>query len=182
MSRVQGMGANSQQGAQEPYVEATEKFIKELAMLVPVYVEGGGDMTKVVLRGGREWLDPRPVPAVLKQIGRYFGVDLTAIRERYGEILGRKLHVPIPLSPHLVLIPLKMRTPRVQKDGTTGYIVRQIVERVIPDTKTTKCKLQLQGLALVECMQSSGFAKQQLRNAHIVQTFYREQMRVGLTV
>jgi hypothetical protein len=162
--------------------EQTEQFIGDLAMLMPVYVEGGGDMTKIVLRDGTSWLDPRPVKAVLRQVVRYFGIDLTAVRERYGDILGRKLHVPIPLSAHLVLVPLKMRTPRIQKDGTTGYIATHVVQRVIPDRASTRCKLEVQGNGRVECLQSSGFALQQLRNARIVQTFHKERMSVGLMV
>lgn len=156
-----------------------EHFIGELAMLMPVYVEGGGDMTKIVLRQGTSWIDPRPVPAVLKQVARYFGYDLTAVRERYGGILGRKLHIPIPLSAHLVLVPLKMRTPRIQKDGTTGYIATHVVQRVIPDREKTRCKLEVLGNGRVDCLQSSEFALQQLRNANIVRTFYNQQMSIG---
>ncbi|MGZ4031712.1 MAG: hypothetical protein ACXVP5_09125 [Tumebacillaceae bacterium] len=170
------------QSLMEPRVEETENFIGELAMLLPVYVEGGGDMTKVVLRAGTSWLDPRPVPAVLRQIARYFGVDLTAVRERYGDILGRKLHVPIPLAPQLVLMPLKMRTPRIQKDGTTGYIATDVVQRVIPDVESTRCKLEVEGNGRVECLQSSEFAKQQLRNARIVKQFYQERLRARAMV
>ena len=161
----------------EPHVREVESYIEELAMLIPVYVPDGGDMTKVVLRTGETWHDPRPVPAVLKGIARYFGVDLTALRERYGEILGKRLNVPLPLSPHLVLAPLKMRQPCVPKDGTTGYVAARYVERVMPHGEGTGCRI-LCGAVQAECLQSAEFARQQLRHARIVQAFYKERMKL----
>jgi hypothetical protein len=91
-----------------PRVVEVEDFIREVAVLEPVYVAGGGDMTRVVQTDGSEWVDPRPVPVVIKGIARYYGVDLTAVRERYGDILGKRLYVPLPFSTRLVLVPLKM--------------------------------------------------------------------------
>ena len=155
-----------------------EGYIRELALLEPVYVEGGGDMTRIVLQGGGSWLDPHPVPVVLKGIARYFGVDLTAIRERYGDILGKRLHVPLPLSGQLVLLPVKMRRPRIAKDGTTGYVAAHLVEEVRA-ARTEGCSLQVAGAGTVSCLQSAAFARQQLRHARIVHTFYMERMGGG---
>ena len=160
----------------EQAVESVETYIGELALLMPVYVEGGGDMTRIVLSDGRSWLDPRPVAFVLKQVARHFGADLTAVRERYGDILGRRLHVPLPLAPHLVLVPLKMRAPRVAKDGTIGYVNRRLVERVQPGAEPITSALWLKEIGRIECLQSCDFARQQLRNARIAETFYRELM------
>lgn len=160
-----------------PRLVDVETFIRELAVLEPVYVTGGGDMTRVVLLSGEHWIDPRPVPAVLKGIARYFGVDLTAVREHYGEILGKRLYVPLPFSPTLVLIPLKMRTPFVAKDGTTGYLAARAVVSIEGGTTTTACHLQIGSGHRLPCLQSADFAKQQLRHARIVQAFYQERMR-----
>ncbi|KEO83306.1 hypothetical protein [Tumebacillus flagellatus] len=154
-----------------------ESFIRELAVLAPVYVEGGGDMTRVELTDGEGWLDPRPVPAVLKGIARYYGVDLTAVRERYGDILGKRLHVPLPFSPRLVLIPLKMRTPRVAKDGTTGYVAAHSIAQIQGGPSPTSCRVRMAGGKTWTCLQSADFAEQQVRHAKIVQTFYQERMR-----
>jgi len=138
-------------------------------------------MTRVVLEDGESWVDPRPVTVVLKGIARWFGVDLTALRERYGEILGRKLNVPLPLSPKLVLLPLKMRTPLVQKDGTTGYVVTRLVERIVP-VAGPGCNVELAGGLRIDCLQSPEHALQQWRNARIVQTFYRDSLQLGVTI
>lgn len=165
-----------------PEVVEVENFIERLAMLMPIYREGGGDMTRVVLQDGAVWDDPRPLTVVLKGIARYFTVDLVAVRERYGDILGKRLYVPLPLSPHLVLVPLKMRTPRVQKDGTTGYVATHVVERVLEGQNTTSCQLYVQGAGKVECLQSRDFAKAQLRNARIVQTFYQQKMNLPVKI
>jgi hypothetical protein len=162
--------------------EPVEMFIQDLAVLAPVYVEGGGDMTRVVTGSGEMWNDPRPVPVVLKGIARHFGVDLTAVRERYGEILGRRLYVPLPFAPRLTLVPVKMRLPRIQKDGTTGYVTTRLIERVVPGGESTSCNLILRGGQQVGCLQSSEFVRQQLRNARIVQTFYKETMSFGITL
>jgi hypothetical protein len=161
----------------EPRVEEVGSYIEEVAMLIPVYVPDGGDMTKIVLRSGERWYDPRPVPAVLKGIARYFGVDLAALRERYGEILGKRLNVPLPLSPHLVLTPLKMRQPCVPKDGTTGYVTTQWVERVVPNSDRSGCRIVCGDVA-ADCLQSAEFAMQQMRHARIVHAFYKQRMKL----
>jgi hypothetical protein len=153
-----------------------ESFVGELGLLRPVYQDGGGDMTQVGLTSGESWIDPRPVSTVIKLVARHFGVDLTAVRERYGDILGRRLYVPLPFAPHLILVPLKMRVPRVAKDGTTGYVASRLVERVLPGAEANRCYLQVHKIGRLECLQSGAFARQQLRNARIVETFYRELM------
>lgn len=156
-----------------------EAFIGKLAMLEPIYVEGGGDMTRVTLTTNEQWQDPRPVPKVLKEIARHYAVDLTALRERYGEIIGKRLNVPLPLSSRLVLAPFKMRVPLVQKDGTAGYVATHLVQRVRAGKGATDCRLEVEGVGAVGCLQSAEFAEQQLRHARIVQTFYRERMGAG---
>ncbi|HEU4964766.1 MAG TPA: hypothetical protein VFV52_13050 [Bacilli bacterium] len=161
-------------------VERVETFVEQLAMLQPIYKQGGGDMTRVLLCDGSEWLDPRPVRVVLKEIARHFTVDLTAVRERYGEIIGKRLNVPLPLSPYLVLTPFKMRLPRVQKDGTTGYVANRLIDGVRDSGDGTgACRLVVEGVGEVACLQSAEFAEQQMRHARIVQTFYRERMGAG---
>ncbi|PWK16237.1 hypothetical protein [Tumebacillus permanentifrigoris] len=160
-----------------PEVVGVEHFIRDLAVLEPVYVEGGGDMTRMMRVDGSSWIDPRPVPVVLKGIARYYGVDLTAVRERYGDILGKRLHVPLPFSTHLVLVPLKMRTPRVAKDGTTGYVAAHVITGIAEGHSPTACRLDLSEGRTLTCLQSADFAHQQLRHARIVQTFYVERMR-----
>lgn len=165
-----------------PEVVEVEHFIERLAMLMPVYREGGGDMTRVVLEDGEMWDDPRPVSIVLRAIARYFAVDLVAVRERYGDILGKRLYVPLPLSPHLVLMPLKMRTPRVQKDGTTGYVATHLLERVLEGGNTTSCHLHVRGAGQIECLQSRDFARTQIRHARIVQTFYEKTMSLPFKI
>jgi hypothetical protein len=159
-------------------VLSVERFIEQLAVLMPIYREGGGDMTRVILQDGQEWDDPRPLYAVLKGIARHFAVDLVAVRERYGAILGKRLYVPLPLSPHLTLVPLKMRLPRVYKDGTTGYVVSGAVDKILMGSSTTCCQVEVRGAGFIDCLQSRDFAVKQMLHADIVQMYYRQTMNL----
>ena len=70
------------------------------------------------------------------------------LRKNYREYLGCKQEIPLPLTPRLVLVPIKMRTALSCQDGATGYVnlcdIKDIVTAPHNDEKT-KCRLLLNG-------------------------------------
>lgn len=94
----------------------------ELAAFYPEYQPGQGDLTQLITIDGRQLTVKRSVRAVLGGLTRSFAIDLYRVRQLYGQLLGQRNSVPIPLTANLVLVPLKVRKPRLPKDGTIGYL------------------------------------------------------------
>lgn len=89
---------------------------QEIAALIPCYT-ATGDSTRVLTASGLTLTLPVRPRAVLNRIA-----DLAALRHITSLKTQRFILQPLPLAPHLLLIPVKVRTPRVTGDTCTGYI------------------------------------------------------------
>jgi hypothetical protein len=126
-------------------------WVQHFEALEPVYVKGWGDATKIFLKAGGTIIDARSCTKIIAALARYFGKSVTALREIMSPCPGmRKLFTPLPLAPHIVLQPLKMRVPRVRKDGATGYAV--LAEIVAPRERKGKktTLLEMKSGAMIE--------------------------------
>ncbi len=91
--------------------------------------------------------------------------------------------MPLPLSADLVLVPLKMRRPRFEQDGATGYINSRAVKNVEPfrpanpkrKTNTPpgiRCLLYLQGGAILHSYYSKQNTEKRLLNGRLALAHY----------
>lgn len=94
---------------------------QEIAALVPCYTATGDSTQILTTRGLTLTLPVRP-RAVLNRIARSRATDLTSLRHITSLKTQRSILQPLPLAPNLLLIPVKVRTPRVTGDTCTGYI------------------------------------------------------------
>jgi hypothetical protein len=88
--------------------------------MLPAYQEGG-NASRIYTRH-KEYKDTRSLRWLLSRTASYYGADVNAVRQQYGKFLNRQLLNPFPLSPDLVLLPLKMRKAIIKEDATIGYI------------------------------------------------------------
>lgn len=107
-----------------------EEVHSQVAALCPLYQDGSGDGTEIILRSGERLWQPRRIRAVRTALARLYGVDLVAVRRRYGALLERSSSVPLPLSARLVLVPLRLRRPRCRGDACLGYVSYREVKEV----------------------------------------------------
>lgn len=94
---------------------------QEIAALIPCYTETG-DSTRILTTSGLALPLPVRPRAVLNRIARRCATDLAALRHITSLKTQRSILQPLPLAPRLLLIPVKIRTPRVPGDTCTGYI------------------------------------------------------------
>ncbi|MBW6464781.1 MAG: hypothetical protein K0B84_11460, partial [Firmicutes bacterium] len=99
-----------------------EAIFPNIVALEPYYSKDGGNATRIYTASGEIIIDKRRIRTVLKQLARHYNADVAYLRQKYGKIVNCNLIVPLPLSLHLVLVPLKMRLPKFEQDGATGYI------------------------------------------------------------
>lgn len=92
-----------------------------LGAILPIYERG--NVTKVISRDGSKFIDKRTLKTVLKNIARFYSVDLRATRKQYGKFVNKRHSIPLPLAADLILIPVKVREkPLGKNDGTLGYV------------------------------------------------------------
>jgi hypothetical protein len=158
-----------------PCVLEVEEYWGKLAGCIPLYMDGYGDVTEVILSDGTSIYDSRPIQHVMEQIATFTGSNLTSLRRYYGEFISRKKHVPLPLSPKTLFIPCQCRTPRVQSDSATGYVVYQQIEEVVQSGRDGSAIILTNGRE-IRCMQSVSHVEGQLCNARIIELVYHVKM------
>ncbi len=100
-----------------------------LYYIIPEYKDGLGSCCRVGDHNGEE-LQSHTLQAMLKTILSERGMDLKALRRQCSkEMLQRNL-LPLYLGSQEVLMPLKVRNPRVKRDGGYGYINAMAIKKI----------------------------------------------------
>jgi hypothetical protein len=97
-------------------------FNKEIIYAIPKYVDGQGDISMILNEGGSEIPMPFHIRTLIRKLAYENYIDLVSVRRRLQDQFGQKNILPYPLHPRLILIPVKVRKPRLKKDGAFGYI------------------------------------------------------------
>jgi hypothetical protein len=127
-----------------------ENNIPAIVALEPCYGKDGGNTTRIYTRQGEIIEDNCRLQTMLGRTVKHYGLDPVELRRIYGSYLGCNQSVPLPLATYLVLVPLKMRCPEVDRDCATGYVnvcaVNSITEAAPAATKNLpKCSLEFEG-------------------------------------
>ncbi len=126
-------------------------------------------------------MEEKTMKAILKGLAAYFGVDLKATRKKYGQFLHCAISVPLPLSGDVILVPVKMRLPRYENDGATGYINLEDVEKVEEKEdggEREKCRLYLKGGHSLPVYTSAKIIRQRLHYGRMAQGHYRNLRQI----
>lgn len=93
----------------------------EIEALVPLYTPRG-DETVVYLQDGREIILHAIVRTVLKKLSMRRCKDLKLIRKFSSSYTARRLNNPLAIGPEMVLVPFKVRLPRVKGDRVMACV------------------------------------------------------------
>lgn len=151
-----------------------ERIISErIIAILPAYLPMKGNCTTVItLQGGTYELD-RTVKAVLKQLSRYFLVDLNHIKAYYGNLLNIKNLTPIPFNKDHVFIPIKVRRPISRNDGSIGYINIDHIEKV--SKAEERVKILLTNSCTIDSLNSVETVNKHIKNGNIVKRLIDEK-------
>lgn len=137
-----------------------------ISALLPIYTQGVGDTTVLITLEGNQRVIHKKIKAVLKSIASSLSYDIVELRRKYGEILGQKAKIPIPLKHDLILIPVVVKQPLVQGDQTFGYINLSCIEEVIKKGKY--CTVVLKNRVDIQLLQSYSTTQKNILNAQLV--------------
>ncbi|MBP2636904.1 MAG: hypothetical protein H6Q72_2811 [Firmicutes bacterium] len=106
----------------------------KIAAIVPCY-NATGDSTVIYSADGTTTILASRTRTVIQRLARSQAVDLAALRARTRSVTERTNLEPLPLAPGLILVPVKIRRPRIAGDSTTGYINLHTIAGVCQNTK-----------------------------------------------
>ena len=108
-----------------------EYFTEGVSALLPIYEEGAGDSTLFVNRDGHKRIIHKKLKTVFKRLVSHYSYDLESLHQKYGELISQKYKIPLPLHPYLILVPFKIREPRIKGDFTYGYINYKCINKYV---------------------------------------------------
>ncbi len=158
--------------------DKSEGWIPEVILWLPMYEAGYGNASKVVREDGRAFVYKHSSPQTWNDVLRFYAVDKVEYRNLYRVATGRSQSVPIVVpSRGLVLIPIKIRSPRVKNDGAIGYIADRFIkdfERVVENGEYIGLRIRLTtGTEVLAQMSLKNFLEQQ-RSAKYFMYFLAE--------
>ncbi|MDU4961104.1 MAG: hypothetical protein E6X17_10660 [Sporomusaceae bacterium] len=92
-----------------------------LAAILPDY-SPAGDCTTLIMADGSKARSAVAIRSIIRRLARERAIDLTALKQQTERATGQRMLHILPLADNLVLVPLKVRIPRVGRDNCTGYV------------------------------------------------------------
>jgi hypothetical protein len=146
----------------------------------PVYLNGMGKYTRILLQNGESYDEKRQVRTILQLFARGNALDMPAARREYGQIVGQKNQLPIPLNQRMVLVPFRVLKAVTPKEGTVGYFVldkilgyREIQEEPF------RALLYLDGEHRVRVLQSVKTIQKYLNMAKVIRQVWEKKTLNG---
>ncbi|GIW49112.1 MAG: hypothetical protein KatS3mg079_588 [Caloramator sp.] len=100
-----------------------------LVCIKPEYKEGVGDCT-ILIYERDEVVLKKNIRYGLRQVAKQYNQDIRELKYKCNRITNLGKLTPIALSSDTILVPIKVRTPRVHRDGGYGYINLFFIEQV----------------------------------------------------
>lgn len=94
---------------------------EHIAAIIPCY-SATGDTTKIFTTDGNTNTIAIRIRTIVRQLAASRATDLPALKKHTSYATHSSILQPLPLTTGLVLCPVKVRTPRVAGDTSTGYI------------------------------------------------------------
>jgi len=140
---------------------------EHIAAIVPSY-SPFGDQSAIISTDGLTSAVDNNVRTLIKRLARSSSTDLPALKARTAKLTNRAILQPLLLAPGLVLVPLKVRKPRVAGDTSTGYVNMHAVTGVKSTAnKPYRSTLQLTGGAELPVLWSPATVNKQLQHARL---------------
>ena len=146
-----------------------EKIWRTVVFFYPIYDKYGGNSTQILLEDGGKLTDRRKTKTLLAAFARLFAVDLPVLRKKYGELLGRRNFVPLPLHLDFVLVPVRVRRAMSKDQGATGYLVLdKILHYDASPGDGFLCRVAFEGGGELDCLEREGTIRKKVLEGRAV--------------
>ena len=144
-----------------------------LIALIPIYKDMRGDYTKILTGNLKEYYIAKNIRTVINILARYKLIDLNQSRKYYGNKLGCKNLIPIPLDKETILTPIKLRKASCKSDSTFGYINVKYIKDI--EERNGVCVVNLKGNIKLETLQKTETVEKHIRNGNLVESIYKNR-------
>lgn len=148
-----------------------ERFLSSGQAFIPVNVENKGDSVQLYMKDGTVELLDMQCGLFLGKLLHYFGTNISANRNRYGKLVGKKQLVPIILSYGITLVPYHVREP-IGRQGKIGWFLAKEISDILK--KSPHETLVQLSQHEIQVMHSEKFCFEQLKNARCIELCYGE--------
>ena len=147
---------------------------REIAAIIPEYT-AQGDFTVLYLRDGSCERLPVKVETVVRFLSERRREDIRLLRLWAGEITHAKLWMPLGISWELVLVPLKVRVPRVEGDSTIGYFNFTQIEQSYSQDESV-ASIYLRGGQRIDLLWTHQTISKHLQNAWLIRAMITKDL------
>ncbi|BBB91676.1 MAG TPA: hypothetical protein PKA28_09085 [Methylomusa anaerophila] len=145
----------------------TPETFERIAAIIPAY-NTSGDSTIIISTDGKSTTLSARVPRVILRLARSRAIDLNELKNKVRALTQRTLLPPLPITPRLVLIPVKTRLPRIAGDATYGYINLHTVKEVYrSNNKPYHSLIKIAGQTEIPVLWSAASVNRQLALARL---------------
>jgi len=138
-----------------------------IAAILPCY-SATGDSTTVITTDGTSRTTGLRLKTIINRLARSRAADLTSLKKNSTYSTQRAILQPLPLTPGLVLCPVKVRTPRIPGDPSTGYINLHAVTGVAKNhNQPYRTTVNLAGGTAVPVLWSTATVNKHLQSARL---------------
>ncbi len=148
-----------------------ERFISLGQAFIPVNAKNKGDSVQLFYNDGSIDLLDMPCESFLAKLLYYFGTSISANRNRYGKLVGKKQLVPIVLSYGITLVPYNVRESIGRQTKIGWFIAKEISCFCKKSSHETLVHLSKHE---INVMHSEKFCFDQLKNARCIELCYGE--------
>ncbi|MCE5287391.1 MAG: hypothetical protein LLG02_16315 [Pelosinus sp.] len=144
---------------------------KDIAAIIPQYI-GREDHTVIIANTGEKFSYTNRLKTILRNIAHELCLDLGAIKKTTAKATQQAILQPLPLSPVLLLIPVKVRIPFELGQPSMGYVNFYSITNIL-DEKTAKQALPYRASIELCCgnrlpvVWTSSTIKKQIRYARL---------------
>lgn len=139
----------------------------QIAAILPSY-SPQGDHAVIISTDGLSTATVNNVRTLIKRLARSRSTDLVALKAHAARATHRSILQPLPLAPGLVLIPVKVRQPRISGDTCTGYVnLHAITNVAICKQQPYRSTLSLAGNTELPVLWSTTTINKQLQYARL---------------
>lgn len=153
------------------HLDIIKKFLSTGQGFIPINAKNKGDSVQIYFKDGSTELLDMQSESFLAHLLHYFGTSISANRNRYGKIVGKKQLVPIVLSYGMTLIPYNVREA-IGNQSKIGWFIAKEISRFHRKSQH-KTTVQLLNHD-VNVMHSEKFCNEQFKNAKYIELCYVE--------
>ncbi len=149
-------------------------FLQKGLAIEPILVPGRGELTRILL-SDQEKILPYTSSRFLRQLLEIFFLDIESLHRFVHIHLSKKQLLPLPITSHLVLFPLRNLCKEDLKARGFLWLNHRSIDQIAPvKTNPKHSELSLSNGQKLIVPYTKRFVQQQIRDSCLIEYFYQQ--------